>query len=57
MAYLNIFIGLGGTGVEVINDLLKIINRYPFLNNRYKCFALDSAELNERNFRSKVTLI
>jgi hypothetical protein len=52
MAYLNIFIGLGGTGVEVINDLLKIINRYPFLNNRYKCFALDSAELNERNFRS-----
>jgi hypothetical protein len=48
MSYLNIFIGLGGTGVEVINDLLKIVNRYPLKNNKYECFVLDTADLDTK---------
>lgn len=48
MSYLNIFIGLGGTGVEVVNDLLKIINRFPFKENKYECFVLDTADLDPK---------
>lgn len=45
MSYLNILIGLGGTGAEVLNDFLKIINRYPLKENKYEWFLLDSASL------------
>jgi len=45
MSYLNILIGLGGTGVEVLNDYLKIVNRYPHKNNKFEWFVLDSASL------------
>jgi len=48
MDYLNIVIGLGGTGLEIVQDFLKINNRYPInKKNDMEWFVIDTADPQE----------
>jgi flagellar biosynthesis chaperone FliJ len=48
MYYLNIVVGLGGTGMEVVGNFLKITNRYPLKENKLEWFVVDTADSRER---------
>jgi len=53
MAYLNIAVGLGGTGMEVMGALWKLINRHSVKDNNLEWFVLDTADPSNRpEFRS-----
>lgn len=41
--YLNIVVGIGGTGQEVIDYVNRIAARYPFQDNIYEWFVLDTS--------------
>jgi hypothetical protein len=48
MAYLNIVIGLGGTGLEIVNDILTITNRHGLTKgNKLEWFVVDTDSLTE----------
>lgn len=54
MSTVNILIGLGGTGSEVINDFLKITSRYPLKENKFEWFVFDSASLDKARLKQLV---
>lgn len=48
MAYLNIAVGLGGTGMEVMGCLWKLIIRHQVKDNHLEWFVLDTADPTNR---------
>lgn len=43
--YLNIIVAVGGTGQEVLDNFLRIVERYPLKENTYEWFVIDTSPL------------